>query len=417
MPHPDIEAYEAVRAGTNGAGSVRKRVVAVRMADVRREQVSWVWPGRVVRGKLNVLDGDPGLGKSTLTLDMGARVTTGREMPDGTGGGNPSNVVVLTAEDGAGDTVLPRLEAAGADTARVFMVTGVESGGDSDGDPPSLPEDVDALAAYIGELEAALVVIDPLMAYLGADVNSHRDQDVRRALHRLSRVAEVTGAAILVVRHLNKGGAGMSALYRGGGSIGIIGAARVGLMVGRDPEDDTMRILAVTKCNLAVQAPPLSFRLVPCADDTSVARIQWEGVSSHGLDAMLAETDPAERTAASEAAEFLRDTLASGPVRAGDVKKQARDAGIALRTLERIKNRLGIRHRREGYGPGSYYVWESPDPCPPNDPMFASLANHGNLANMAVRGEHDALQPAATDGQRSALHTCTPPRDDDAVLF
>src|SRR5262249_26278743 len=145
----------------------------------------------------------------------------------------------------------------------------------------SLPLDADYIGAAVERMRALLVIVDPLTAYLGADVNSHRDQDVRRALFPLAKLAEATGAAVLVVRHLNKSTAA-NPLYRGGGSIGIIGAARSGLLVARDPDNADRRVLASSKCNLAKLPPSLGFALEPAPN--GALRLGWTGASSHSAE-------------------------------------------------------------------------------------------------------------------------------------
>jgi hypothetical protein len=194
------------------------------------------------------------------------------------------------------------------------------------------------------------------MAFLGEKVNAHKDQDVRRAMHALTRVADETGAAILVVRHLNKSG-GQNAVTRGGGSIGIIGAARLGLIVGKDPEDDSRRILAVSKSNLGKEAKALAYRLVD-DEERGVARIDWEGETGHSTSDLLAEEYIGDRSAVDEACEILRDTLADGPLTANDVTRVVRDAGVAQRTLDRAKARLGVKSKKVGK---ERWLWGLPD--------------------------------------------------------
>jgi len=221
---------------------------APRVMHVPAERVRWLWPGRIPLGKLTVLDGDPGLGKSTVALDFAARISTASPLPDGTRPEYPQNTILLSAEDAIGDTIRPRLEAAGADLNRVTVVRGVN---ESDGPrPPVLPGDLASLEALIGEDDASLVIVDPFMAYLAGGIDAHRDQDVRRALHALSATAERTGAALVIVRHLNKAPGG-NALYRGGGSIGIIGAARAGMMIAPDRAEERRRSRAGTRSNRA----------------------------------------------------------------------------------------------------------------------------------------------------------------------
>ncbi len=331
----------------------------IKAADVEPERVRWLWPARIPLGKLTILDGDPGLGKSTLLADIAARVTLDGPMPDSSRGdvGGPVSVLVLSAEDGAADTIRPRLEAAGADLERVLIW---ETNVDADGSErlPSLPEDLETLADLIRRHAIALVTVDPLMAYLGARTNSYRDQDVRRALAPLARIGDVTGAAIVLVRHLNKA-AGASAVYRGGGSIGIIGAARSGLLVARHPEDDDRRVLASTKSNLGPVPPSLSYRLQGAASGASY--VVWEGTTAHRADALVSQAqEDHDRPARDEAADFLRAVLADGPAASKDVLRQAGDAGFNEKTVCRAKKDLGIVARKGGFDAG--WIWELPRP-------------------------------------------------------
>ncbi len=207
------------------------------LSDVQPERVRHLWPGRIPLGKLTVVDGDPGLGKTTVLLDIGARLTTDAAMPDGTASDldGPAGVVILTAEDGLADTIRPRLDAAGADVSKVVALECLVNG---DEERSLSLTDLNAIEAAVQAVDAKLVIIDPLMAFLSSETNSYRDQDMRRVLAPLARLAERLECAIVVIRHLSKGG-GANAVYRGGGSIGIIGAARCGLLVAADPDDET----------------------------------------------------------------------------------------------------------------------------------------------------------------------------------
>lgn len=327
------------------------------LSEVQAEPVRWLWPGRVPLGKITVLDGDPGLGKSTISLDLAARVTDGRPMADGSpgvGGG----VVLLTAEDGLSDTVKPRLEVAGADLDRVLSLEHVGTGRNRR--PLVLPDDLEVIAAAIERIGAVLVVIDPLMAYLNSSVDSHRDQDVRRVLAILAALAASTGAAILLVRHLNKSAVG-NPLYRGGGSIGIVGAARSGLVVGRDPEDDTRCILAMSKSNLAKRAPSLAYRVegVNLVGIGEVPRITWLGPVECDAAELLA-TPRADRGAPRrDAARWLENTLAAGPVPAVDLQRRAKAHGLAWRTVRRAAGEVGVAKRKRGApgDPSAGWLW------------------------------------------------------------
>jgi archaellum biogenesis ATPase FlaH len=355
-------------AGRHAKGAA-SRPILTRVSDVEPEEVKWLVPGRIPLGKITILEGDPGLGKSTLLVDIAARMTTGSAMPGGADGdlAGPTNVIILSAEDGAGDTIRPRLDAAGADLRRAYILEAVESTSAQlsradrpaglDRRPPDL-FDIDALRAAIVEVGAKLVTIDPLMAFLPSKVDSHRDQDVRGVLARLKDLAEETGAALVLVRHLNKSQSG-SAIYRGGGSIGIIGAARVGLLVAKDPDDAQRRVLAVTKNNLSKQMPSLGFELVDA--DGGVARIHWLGTSHYSADDLVApRSGEGEGSAVDEAVEVLKDILWHGPVKVTLVKSKAREAGVADRTLDRAKQKLRVRSYKRGFADGGHWVWELP---------------------------------------------------------
>jgi archaellum biogenesis ATPase FlaH len=257
------------------ASSTRRDKVGLLLSEVEAQQVRWLWSGRIPLGKLAILDGDPALGKSLLTLDIAARVTTGRPMPDGTPT-EQGGVVLVAPEDGAGDTLKPRLEAAKGDPAQVLLLNTVEHKGLETDEVYertfTIPGDLVVLEEAIHRVKAVLVILDPLMAVLGPDINSFRDQDVRRALTPLAQLAERMGCAVVIVRHLNKGNS-ENKLYRGGGSIGIIASARVGLMVTLDPDDENKRVLFTVKNNLSKWANSYTYQVVENED--GVPYIQW----------------------------------------------------------------------------------------------------------------------------------------------
>ena len=223
-----------------------------------------------------------------------------------------------------------------------------------------LPIHLAVLEEACRRVDAGLIVIDPFMAYLDPAVDSHKDQHVRRALAPLGQLAERMNAAILIVRHLNKSSGG-DPMYRGGGSIGIIGAVRSSLVVGRDPGDDQVRVVAINKSNLgADDAPSLRFKLD--STETGVARVVWLGESAlTASDVLGAAMDGEGRSALGEAQTILRDLLAAGPMRARDVIKQTRDAGITEASLNRARGMLHIVSRKVGYSADAHLAWSLPD--------------------------------------------------------
>jgi hypothetical protein len=322
----------ASRAGSEAAGHM------VRLSDVAPERLRWLSPGRLAAGKITVLDGDPGLGKSTLLCELAARVTRGEALPGGAAG-RPRGVLLLSAEDDLRDTIRPRLDAAGGDPHRVVALMTAPDG-TAAGRPVAVPDDVGLLEAIARRIDAALVIIDPLVAYLASGLSANSDQDVRRALAALKQFGERTGAAIVVVRHLNKS-TGSNPLYRGGGSIGIIGAARCGLLLAPDPEEPARRILAVTKGNLGTPPPSLVFRLAE-QPGSDVARIVWEGetrwTAAQLLRAAEEEGDePGHLSHLEDARSWLRQALAEGPRPVKEIEAEAEARGISRATLKQAR--------------------------------------------------------------------------------
>ena len=319
-------------------------------SEVARETVRWVWPGRIPAGKLTVVEGDPATAKSTLVLDLAARVTTGAPWPDGASPSRPASALLLSAEDGWGDTIRPRLEAAGADLSRCLCVAARRVEGDEGSvlRPVVLPDDIAWIARLVESSNAALVVVDVLAAYLSDRVDSHKDQSVRRLLAQLGAAAARTGAAVVMVRHLNKAPGG-PALYRGGGSIGIVGAARAAYAVLRDPDDPSHRLVATVKSNLAPEAPTWGYALVEVAA-LGVARIEWDRAADPRSAAELLAG--LGSSALGDAVAWLGEWRATHPgeVPAARLLADAAEAGIPPTTLHRARKQLGIETRKTGDG-------------------------------------------------------------------
>jgi len=333
--------------------------VLLRLSDVAPEGVSWLWPGRVARGKLTLLVGDPGTGKSFLTLDMASRMSIGGRWPDG-GQAPAVDTILLSAEDGAADTIRPRVDALGGDASRVHLLRAVRR--DDSERPFCLAADLPALERAIRETGAVLVVIDPLSAYLGK-TDSYKDAEVRGLLAPLAAIAEQYKIAVVVVMHLTKDSQ-RRAIHRAGGSIGFVGAARVVLAVGKDPEDEGRRLLVSVKTNLTSSPAALAYRIIGRSADA--ASVEWEPEPAAGVeaDALLGPATLEDREERREADELLRDQLADGERPAVEVQKAARANGISDRTLNRAKRRLGVKahHKGQPGRPGQAWYWSLPDP-------------------------------------------------------
>ena len=319
------------------------------LSDVEPEEVEWLWPDRIPRGKFSIIAGDPGLGKSFLTLDLAARVSTGRELPDGSPGVK-GTVVLLSAEDGLADTIRPRLDALGADVSAVHCLEAVR---DADGEHPfSLSRDLPALEQAIEMTGAMLVAIDPFSAYLGGGTDSYKDSEVRRVLAPLAKLAERLGVAIVGVIHLSKS-ADRKAIHRALGSVAFTAAARSSLGVAKDPEDEQRRFLVTIKCNLAPEAPALAYRLVD-------GRVEWEPDPVCGLSADELLGANGREDEGQDAKAFLREELSDGPVSGEDLIRAGRKNGIAEITLRRTKKRLEIESTKIGFGPEGKWMWSLP---------------------------------------------------------
>lgn len=323
----------------------------VNMADVENATTEWVWEQRFPAGALSNLSGDPGLGKSQVTCDLGARVTNGWPMPPLTGPDGtfkPRGVLYMNAEDDPARTLKPRLMAAGADLNRVRFLRSMKCLLSEEGERPvTLPSDLTAVEEVIRECDAAYVFLDPWTAFLDSNINVNNDADVRRCLGQVSTLAENTGAAFILIRHLNKK-AGLSAVYRGGGSIAVTGAARAEFMIGVDPADPEARILACVKSNLAPEPPSLRFHIESCGDTSRVSWGDHCDTSAHDL--CSTGSDKRGGGKSDEARTIIEDMLAHGPMASADVLQACLDAGVSKRTHDRVKRDLGVKSHKNGFG-------------------------------------------------------------------
>ena len=319
---------------------------------VEVEKPKWLWPGYIPAGKLTILAGDPGMGKSTIVLDILSRISKGTFLPSGNRGVTGMSLI-CSAEDSAEDTIVPRLIAADANLEKIGIIREVRD--DADDDETrflSLPRDLELLRETLVEKGCRVLVIDPLNAFLEKGTDTYKDQDMRRVLHPLEAIAEESGTAILVVAHLTKK-EDTGALYRIGGSIGFIGAARSVLSVSR-LEDDT-RVLYSLKCNLTVRPPSLSYETKQVRRISGNGHGTWMGdqeVHSSGI-RWLGEVDfnPLAKTANKsdskmdmEATDFLREVLQeAGEMETTQLYKESRIAGVSRPALNKVKQELGIK--------------------------------------------------------------------------
>ena len=300
-------------------------VKIIRMSDVELTPVDWLWKPYLPFGKLSVLQGNPGEGKTYFAMHLAAACTNGKLLPN-MERLEPFNVIYQTAEDGLGDTVKPRLIEAGADLDRVLVID------DSD---VQLTLSDERIEKAIIENNARLVIIDPIQAYLGADVDMNRANEVRPIFMRLGQVAQRTGCAILLIGHLNKA-AGMQSLQRGLGSIDIAAAVRSVMFIGKLKHDPTMRILTHEKSSLAPPGASLAFSL---GDEGG---FRWVGEYDITADEMLSGIEPQRETKTQQAKDLICALLAGGKqVLSEEIDKAALERGIPGRTVRDAKRELG----------------------------------------------------------------------------
>ena len=333
------------------------------MADVKPTSIEWLWQNWIALGKVSVLAGEGGRGKSTILCDLAARTTTSGSWPDSAAASAAGGVIILAAEDDVEDTLAPRLLAAGADMARVFVIRSVRDE-DQKRRGFSLQADLERLEAEIRKRNnIRLVIIDPVSSYLG-HVDSHKNSDVRAVLEPLGEMASRMRVAIICNNHFSKGGG--SANSRIIGSVAFVNQARAAFIVTPDEEDETRMLLIPSKMNIAPIRHGLAYRIEGCLinfEDKEIAtsRIMYESAPiTISADQALAALDgnSENRSDKSEAVDFLKDALRDGPVPAKEMKKEAADAGISSKSLRSAREALGIKPEKAGFEGG--WVWSLP---------------------------------------------------------
>lgn len=359
-----------------------------RLSEVAPEPIRWLWPGRIARGKLTVIAGNPGLGKSQLTASLAAIVTTGGLWPVDRTPADRGAVAILSAEDDAADTIVPRLVAAGADLTRCHVIDAalfVGAGGDPVAKHVDLSRDVAALRATLeGFGDVAMLAIDPAGAFLGG-ADSHKDADVRGILAPLAAMAARLDIAVVLVAHLNKSGGG-GAMARVTGSLAFVAAARAAWLVAKDQQDPRRRLFLPLKNNLAADTDGLAFEIEAFALDNGIqtSRVSWRSeVVTTTADEALAPHDDSRAPRRTEAKTWLRDLLADGPRPETEIDKLATAEGINKRTLGRAKKDLPAESVRIGV----QWFWRLKS-------QGGQLSRRGNVVLLGALGNLEPDSPA-----------------------
>jgi hypothetical protein len=371
------------------------RVVTSSFADIEMKPINWLWPKRLARGKVNLMAGNPGLGKSQLTASIAAVVSTGGYWPVDRVQAMIGNVIFLSAEDDPADTMRPRLEAAGAILTRVHFVKSVLTGYTGEGKEVHrafcLGRDLKALARAMEDIgNVAAVVLDPITAYLG-ETDSHRNAEVRALLAPLSELAGQSEAAMIAISHLNKT-AGTDALMRVTGSLAFVAAARTAHLVAEDPEARGRRLFLPIKNNLAADGGGLAFRIEAAIVEGSngaieTSRVMWEpkAVTLSANEVMRPQA-PEQGSAIREAGDWLQQVL-KNPTPAAEILRQAHEVDIKEKTLRRAAEKLGVWKQKTGMGTG--WVWSIPTQ-PRRCPDVPKISEDSEDSHQRVLGDFSA---------------------------
>lgn len=312
----------------------------INMADVEAVAVKWLWKPYIPLGKITIVQGDPGEGKTTLALSIAAALTQGEMLPNEAESQAPMNVIYQTAEDGLADTIKPRLEAVNADCTRVLVI---------DESKEELSMTDERIEKAIQQTGAKLIILDPIQAYIGANVDMHRANEIRPVMSKLGRIAEEYGCAVVLIGHMNKA-AGQKSSYRGLGSIDITAVARSVLIVGKMRDSPSKRIMTQAKSSLAPVGKSLLFEI------NGNSALEWKGEVDITAEQFL-ENGGAELSKLEIATEFLLETLKDGKVSQKEIAAAASDYDFSARTLNEAKKKLKVLSIKAD----NKWYWKLPD--------------------------------------------------------
>jgi hypothetical protein len=341
----------------------------VKLDGVSEAGIQWLWKDRIPRGMVGLIDGNPGDGKSTIIADIVARVTTGREWPDG----SPSvegGAIIIGAEDALDSVWVPRLNAAGANLSRVRQIGLVPDLKTGTMRMPSLPHDIPTLEKLIAADGAVVIVFDPIMPYISSELNSNTDQHVRQALTPMAEVASRHMVTPILLRHYAKNALVSNAIYRGLGSIGFIGLSRWGMAVARVPKTKfgpNGQQFSLMQQKTSIGRPQRAFRYsirgvertTAMGEIIETSAIEWGEMADDDPDAMLTAEGQADKKSESSA-DLLKTLLADGPMKSADIYARFDTAGISRRTAFRSRDDMGVKAGKVGYAEAGEWYWYLP---------------------------------------------------------
>ncbi len=390
----ELDELSKRRAAKKASGGILQMVC---MKDVEPKPINWLWPEKIARGKVSMIAGDPGLGKSLITVALASAVSTGARWPVGGGNAPQGSVVMLSDEDALADTIRPRLDAAGAACAKIHalkMVQETTKDGEVFSRSFSLAQDIERLADVLEELgDCVLVVIDPISAYLDG-TDSHNNADVRALLSPLSDLAERFNVAIVTVTHLNKGSG--NAIYRATGSLAFVASARSVLAVTKDQDEQSRRLILPMKNNLGNDSMGMAYQIETAENGAPVVMWEPEPVDID-INVVLSGESDDYRSERNDAIDWLESELSGGPVSSVDLQKKAKAAGHSWSTVKRAKKDLNVKAIKTGMKSG----WEW---CHPGD----LPAEHEE--------DHEGVEDAQSLGVGPFGDTWSPSGEDEAHI-
>ena len=312
----------------------------INMDEVTTVPVKWLWKPYIPLGKITIIQGDPGEGKTTLALAVAAALSCGEMLPGDTEPREPMNIIYQTAEDGLADTIKPRLEAANADCSHILVI---------DESKEELSMNDERIEEAIKLTNAKLVILDPIQAYIGANVDMHRANEIRPIMAKLGRIAETYGCAVVLIGHMNKA-SGQKCAYRGLGSIDIPAVARSLLIVGKLKNDPSKRVMSHAKSSLAQNGQSLVFQI------NEHSGLEWCGTIDLTADQFL-EDGGTSVSKLESAKQFLLDILADGAKSQKEIQSAAEEMDFCNRTLKSAKTALGVKSIKVGEG----WLWQLPE--------------------------------------------------------
>ncbi|MNV41443.1 hypothetical protein D3C71_1330800 [compost metagenome] len=338
------------------------KVKTTSAASIKPVAIRWLWPGWLAKGKLHILAGAGGTGKTTLLLGLVATITTGGLWPDGSRCTEPGNALIWSSEDDPADTLVPRLAAAGADLTRVHIIQGrINAQGDADPFDPA--NDIALLRATAHEIGGvSLLMLDPIVSAVKGDM--HKANDVRRALQGVVDFAEQNLCAVVGISHFAKGGAGSSPADRVIGSQAFSALART-VLVAAKQEDSDQRVLARAKSNIGTDEGGVSYTIEPCdiGGGIEATRVLWGGVIEGSAREILGDveaTDEERLDDSDDPAEALRRILSAGPLTGKDAKQLMTGNGYTQKQIRNARERLSIVTARSGFGSDTVVSWSLP---------------------------------------------------------